>query len=181
MWEKLRRLTPPQGLTHLILVIRRMLLLVSLMFWQGGFMFYGSVVVPVGGRILGSETKQGFITQSVTNYLNLAGAVCLIVWLEHLWHDRQNGVSKLEWGLWSFAAVSAIGLPGIHVQMDHLLGVESSSVLDPERFGRLHRIYLVTSSLQWLASLALLFLAVLRWHRNKESGQNGQSQKLKCS
>ena len=34
------------------LVIRRMVLLVSLMFWQGGFMFYGGVVVPVGGRIL---------------------------------------------------------------------------------------------------------------------------------
>ena len=58
----------------MILAIRRMVLLVSLMFWQGGFMFYGGVVVPVGGRILGSETRQGFITQSVTNYLNLAGA-----------------------------------------------------------------------------------------------------------
>jgi len=150
----------------MILVIRRMVLLVSLMFWQGGFMFYGGVVVPVGGRILGSETKQGFITQSVTNYLNLAGAVCLIVWLEHLWHDRRNGVSKLEWGIWSFTAVSVIVLAGIHVQMDHVLGVESSTVLDPEWFGRCHRIYIRTSSLQWVASLALLFLAVLRWNRH---------------
>ncbi len=148
----------------MILVIRRMLLLVSLMFWQGGFMFYGSVVVPVGGRILGSETKQGFITQSVTNYLNLAGAFCLIVWLEHLWHDRRDGVSKLEWGLWSFAAVSVMVLAGIHVPMDHILDVESSSVRDPAWFGRLHKTYIWTSSLQWLASLALLFLAFLRWN-----------------
>ena len=78
----------------MIQVIRRMLLLVSLMFWQGGFMFYGGVVVPVGARILGSEREQGFITQSVTNYLNLAGAVCLILFLEQLWHDRRHGVSK---------------------------------------------------------------------------------------
>ena len=64
----------------MILVIRRMVLLVSLMFWQGGFMFYGGVVVPVGGRILGS--------------------------------------------------------------------------------------YILTSSVQWLTTLALLFLAVLRWNRH---------------
>ena len=149
----------------MILVFRRMVLLVSLMFWQGGFMFYGGVVVPVGGRILGSEARQGFITQSVTNYLNLAGAVCLIVWLEHLWHDRRNGASKLEWGLWIFAAGSAIVLAGLHVKMDHMLSAESSSVLDPEWFGRLHKMYIWTSSLQWLACLALLFLVVLRWNR----------------
>jgi hypothetical protein len=145
-----------------------MVLLVSMMFWQGGFMFYGGVVVPVGGRILGSETTQGFITQSVTNYLNLAGAVCLSLWLEHLWHDRRHGVSQLEWGIWSFAAVSAIVLAGIHVKMDRMLIVESSSVLDPEWFGRFHKLYIWTSSLQWLASLALLFLAVMRW--NRQSG-----------
>jgi hypothetical protein len=134
------------------------------MFWQGGFMFYGGVVVPVGARVLGSETKQGFITQSVTNYLNLAGAVCLLVWLEDLWHDRRNGVSKPEWGIWSFAAASLFLLLGIHVRMDHLLVVESLSVLDPARFGVLHKMYLGTSSLQWLASLAMLSLAVTRWH-----------------
>jgi hypothetical protein len=149
----------------MISVIRRMLLLVSLMFWQGGFMFYGGVVVPVGGRILGSERAQGSITQSVTNYLNLAGTVCLVVWLEHLWHDRRNGVSKLEWRLWSFAAVSLIVLAGIHVPMDHILSVEASSILDPGRFGRLHKMYLLTSTFQWLASFAMLFLALSRWKR----------------
>ena len=54
-------------------LLRQFVLLVSLMFWQGGFMFYGGVVVEIGGRLLGSETQQGFITQSATNYLNLAG------------------------------------------------------------------------------------------------------------
>ena len=149
----------------LISVVRRTVLVVSLMFWQGGFMFYGGVVVPVGGRILGSETKQGFITQSVTNYLNLAGTVCLIVWLEHLWHDRRNGVSRLEWSLWVFAAISVSVLAGIHVKMDFLMDVESSSVLDPQWFGRFHKVYIMTSSIQWLASLGMLFLAVLRWNR----------------
>jgi hypothetical protein len=47
----------------MILLIRRMVLLVSLMFWQGGFMFYGGVVVSVGGRILGSETHHAISDQ----------------------------------------------------------------------------------------------------------------------
>ena len=121
---------------------------------------------PLEGGFLDRRPIQGFITQSVTNYLNLAGAVCLFVWLEHLWHDRRNGVSRSEWGLWIGAVVSLIILSGIHVKMDHMLSVETSSVLDPEWFGRFHRLYLVTSSLQWLASLALLFLAVLQWNRH---------------
>jgi hypothetical protein len=149
----------------MIVVLRRTVLLVSLMFWQGGFMFYGGVVVPVGGAILGSERKQGFITQSVTNYLNLAGAVCLGMWLEHLWYDRRNGVSKLECGIWGFAAVSLIVLAGLHVRMDYILSIESSNALDPEWFGRYHKLYILTSTAQWLASLALLFLSVLRWYR----------------
>ena len=146
-------------------VIRRMLLLVSLMFWQGGFMFYGGVVVPVGGAILGSEREQGFITQSVTNYLNLAGAVCLILFFEHLWYHRRMGVSALEWGLWSFAVVSLVVLAVIHRQMDQILSAESSSILDPVRFGRFHKVYIGTSSLQWLASLAMLFLTLAQWKR----------------
>lgn len=61
-------------------LVRRLLLLWALMFWQGGFMFYGGVVVPVGSRILGSDLEQGWITRSVTNYLNVAGAVALALW-----------------------------------------------------------------------------------------------------
>jgi hypothetical protein len=142
-----------------------MLLLVSLMCWQGGFMFYGGVVVPVGARILGSEREQGFITQSVTNYLNLAGAVCLILFLEHLWHDRRRGVSKLEWVFWSFAVVSLVVLAVIHRQMDQIVNAETSSIFDPDRFGRFHKMYIGTSSLQWVASLAMLFLTLTRWKR----------------
>ncbi len=128
-------------------------------------MFYGGVVVPVGTKILGSETQQGFITQSVTNYLNLAGAVCLIVWLEHLWHSRREGVSATEWGGWCFLAISLIGLAGIHFQMDRILVAETTSVIDPKKFGLLHKMHIGTSSLQWFASLILLFLTLRRWGR----------------
>lgn len=149
----------------MVSVIRRMILLIPLMFWQGGFMFYGGVVVPVGTTILGSGTEQGFITQAVTNYLNLAGAFCLILWLEHLWHDRQMGVSRVEWLAWGFTTLSLVGLVGIHFKMDRLLSVESTSVLDHADFRKYHKMYIGTSTLQWLASLLMLSLAVVRWNR----------------
>jgi hypothetical protein len=60
-------------------ILRPLILLIALMFWQGGFMFYGSVVITVGAEVLGSEMDQGFVTQAVTNYLNIAGAVCLMI------------------------------------------------------------------------------------------------------
>jgi len=61
-------------------VLRRLVLVLALMFWQGGFTFYASVVVPVGSDFLGSHVDQGWITRSVTNYLNLSGAVALALW-----------------------------------------------------------------------------------------------------
>ena len=165
MIDSEKRATHCSEKAKMISTIRRMVLLVSLMFWQGGFMFYGGVVVPVGAQVLGSETQQGFITQSVTKYLNLIGTVCLVVWLEHLWHSRRSGVSAAEWGIWCFAAITLIGLTVIHFQMDRILVAETTSVSDPKQFDLLHKMYIGTSSLQWLASLGMLFLALRRWSR----------------
>ena len=152
------------------LIIRRMLLLVSLIFWQGGFMFYGGVVVPVSTRILGSGTEQGFITQPVTNYLNILGAICLMIWLEHLWHERRAGVLPLEWYAWAFAAISLVILIGIHPRMDSLLNPETTTVLDRAAFRVYHKIYIGTSSLQWADSLLMLFLLMLRWRHQDSTG-----------
>ena len=116
-------------------------------------MFYGGVVVPVGGRILGSETEQGFITQAVTNYLNLAGAVCLAMWLEHLWNERRNGVSKIRSGGFDISS---------RHRWEHFSGFyleewtpswtpRTSSVLNPKQFDTFHRSCIIgISSLQWL-------------------------------
>jgi hypothetical protein len=144
---------------------RRFLLILSLLFWQGGFMFYGGVVVPVGGRILGSETEQGFITQSVTNYLNLAGAVCLLTWGLVLWIDRPHAprLRVASWTLWVGLVSGLAVLALVHLRMERLLDFESRSVLEQDHFGWLHGAYIATSSAQWLASLILLGLTLRSW------------------
>jgi hypothetical protein len=145
--------------------IRHFLLLISLMFWQGGFMFYGGVVVPIGGRILGSESLQGLITQSATNYLNLAGIVCMTFWGNHLWRERKLHVSRFEWCLFIGTVCSLVALAVIHLSMDLIIDVRSVKVVDPVRFDLYHKLYISISSVQWLASLLLLFLSIRRWNR----------------
>ena len=90
----------------MIIVMRRLLLLIALMVWQGGFMFYGAVVVPVGSEVLGSHLQQGFVTQSVTNYLNLIGAMALAVWCWDITTGRAAGGRRLRWIGWGLRCPS---------------------------------------------------------------------------
>ncbi len=128
-------------------------------------MFYGGVVVPAGARVLGSELEQGFITQSVTNSLNDAGAACLIILGTVLWVDtrRATWLRWPCWGLWWCLVLGLAALVPLHLLMDRQLDVDAHSVLDPRAFHRLHRLYLATSTAQWVASLALLGLTLKLW------------------
>ena len=137
----------------------RLIFLVALMFWQGGFMFYGSVVITVGAQVLGSEMEQGFVTQSVTNYLNIAGAVCLTIWGILLWRDE---TSWPGWTLWLILLLSLAALVMLHGRMDQRLEFDLHSVTG-QGFYSLHRVYLTISTGQWMAGLTLLGLTLHRW------------------
>jgi hypothetical protein len=139
--------------------LHRLILLVALMFWQGGFMFYGSVVISVGAQVLGSESEQGFVTQSVTNYLNIAGAVCLTIWGIVLWRDK---ATRLGWTLWLGLVLSLAALAILHGRMDQRLEFDSHAVTG-QGFYTLHRAYLTISTTEWLTALALLGLTMHRW------------------
>jgi hypothetical protein len=154
---------------------RRFTLLLCFAVWQGGFMFYGGVVVPVGGRVLGSETDQGFITQVVTNYLNAAGAVCLIMWCAVLWFDNRL---QCRWpcrALLCCIASGLIALAALHRFMDRLLDAASHSISDETMFHNLHRMYLATSTAQWFACLLLLCMTLKLWQAADRAESHGHS------
>ncbi|HQR06867.1 MAG TPA: hypothetical protein PLN21_08600 [Gemmatales bacterium] len=146
-------------------LLRRFCLLIAIMFWQGGFMFYGAVVVPVGSEVLGSHQAQGFVTRSVTNYLNLAGAVAIAIWMWELASARNNTVARqrLRWALWLVLPVTLGLLAWLHGVMDQQLDIESQKILDRERLRYLHAWYLNISTFQWASSLLLLALTLLNW------------------
>lgn len=149
--------------------LRRLALFMTLMFWQGGFMFYGGVVVPVGTAVLGSDADQGFITRSVTNYLNLAGAVALAVWAWDIASGPRAGRS-LRGSLWCVLAATLGLLAVLHVRMDGYLDAEAMRVLDRPAFRVLHHWYLTTSTAQWVVCILLAGATIHAWRFGDEVG-----------
>lgn len=145
-------------------MLRRFLVLMAVMFWQGGFTFYGGVVVEVGARVLGSSFDQGLITRLVTNYLNAVGAAALILWAWDIAAaDDRRFRQRLRWGLWLLMVVALGLLTWLHPRMDQLIDLDSPRILDHTLFRRLHRWYLITSTIQWLASLGLIAATLFAW------------------
>jgi hypothetical protein len=145
-------------------LLRRYLAVAALLFWMGGFTFYASVVVPVGQAVT-SHLRQGFITRRVTVYLNLSGAVALVLLAVELFpaRDPSRTRRRLRVGLWLVMGLTLVALVGLHRRLDALLVDRGMIVLDPEAFRPGHRLYLWVSTLQWAAALAYLALTLRAW------------------
>jgi len=143
---------------------RRLLVLVALMFWQGGFTFYAAVVVPVGQDVLSSHKNQGFITRRVTNYLNLAGAVCL---LPLAWDAAAASGSsrwqRVRWLAWLGMALALGLLAWLHPRLDALLDPDALRILSRSTFRAQHRWYLWVSTIQWACALVYAVATVCAW------------------
>ncbi|MBI3408745.1 MAG: hypothetical protein HY040_10350 [Planctomycetes bacterium] len=139
--------------------------LVTLVFavWLGGFTFYALVVVPTGHQVLKSKMRQGFITQQVTNQLNVLGVAALSLLLWQMLAVRQRagsrGGSRTAWLSWTVLALTLAALFWIHPRLDTMLDPVSRSVADDDRFYEWHRWYLVVATMQWMA--AVVHLATL--------------------
>ncbi len=149
---------------------RRILVVAALALWLGGFTFYSAVVVPVGTERLG-VTSQGFITQRVTEFLNLVGAVALVP----LGWDALAGAAPgrgrwLRVLLWLVLAGTLVTLWVMHPAMSEYLDPSTEHVRDRRLFRRLHRIYLWVSTAQWLAGLIYLGVTVRDWRRADQAG-----------
>lgn len=141
---------------------RRLGVWALVMFWQGGFMFYGAVVVPVGAAALGSDTAQGFVTRRVTLYLNLAGIAALTAWGWDILADPARE-RRIRGGLWAFLAATLAVQFWLHPRLDALLDPAAGRVLDQARFRELHQVYLIVSTIQWAAGLALAAATIRTW------------------
>src|SRR5262245_8681278 len=139
----------------MMLLLRRCLVLVALFFWQGGFVFYAGVVVPVGTDVFehqyradskapSGKRQQGRITRTVARWLNVAGVVALIP----MGWDVLGGADPLRrrkrWRalLCLATAVLLAILIWLHFQLDALFDVGTLALLDESAFYSRHRLYL---------------------------------------
>lgn len=153
-------------------ILRRFLLLAALGFWQGGFTFYATIVVPMGEEVLGSSIDQGFVTRRVANYLNLAGAVALSLLFWDVATTKRKSRSRAV--SWLVMAISLGFLAGMHAYLDQFLDAESRSVMDQGRFYVAHEVYLTVCAVQWASGLVFLFSTLRLWRAEDQITSHGE-------
>jgi len=135
---------------------RRIVAVLLLALWWGGFSFYAGRVVFIGHQVLKSKIRQGFITERVTTELNwLAVAALAVVGCELVGSARSSRrrVARIAWAVTPLATVALFIL---HGQLAGMLDFAVRKVADDEHFYGWHRVYLFTATLQWLAGAVLL-------------------------
>lgn len=156
----------------MITLLRRFLVIQMLMLWQGGFLFYALIVVPAGTEVLGSALAQGRITRVVAASMNVIGAVAMLVFA---WELRQGPATRRAirywlWGSWAVMAAGLIALFLLYPRLHELVDFDASRHLDRGRFYWLHRVYLLISTAQWVASVVFALVLLKAW-------QNGETSK----
>ena len=162
-----------------MMILRRFLVLQSLMLWQGGFLFYATFVVPIGTEILGSAQEQGKITRLVTEQLNLVGGVALVFLLWDLLATRQVRFQfRLRLGLWFLMLMSLLAMIWLHFQLESIIDAAIESPLDRRVFRPLHRLYLWLTTLQWAAAVIFSISMIRIWTRPRGSEATCSSSSL---
>jgi fatty acid desaturase len=145
----------------------RILLLLAMSVWLGGFVFYGGVVVPVLHDEFGTLDGAA-VTRRVTFTLNLIGAGTLALWLVGLRLRDLGAHPRIAVAIilaWLLSTLSLQGLIGLHDTMERRLDAGRMSGFYP-----LHRVYLTLSTAQAVANLVLLSARLALWrHLDRET------------
>src|SRR5262245_54943571 len=152
-----------------MILTRRFLLILALMFWQGGFMFYGAVVVPVVRSQLEGRPERSTITQHVTQWMNLAGTAAILVSFADVW------ASPLDRKRWRWIGWLGMALPHpivvvLHHFMSQQMAVPGFHSSDIASFLTWHRIYLLNNTVQWLSGMVFVVHTIKSWREEDRAG-----------
>jgi hypothetical protein len=140
--------------------VLRFLAFQSLMVWQGGFVFYALVVVPVGSGLRG-ETAQGFLTRQVVPWLAVVTWIALSLGAAEILTCRPRRRPRLS--LWIAAALLQLLLHDLYARVDAQLDPVQETIRDYSRFYTAHAYYLCTAGVQWALLLVASGLSLYAW------------------
>ena len=146
--------------------------------WMGGFTFFTSVSLRVAHKVLSETQEFGFVTQVVTDRLNVIGLVAALLLLAQLAAHWQVLVRwrRLLLGItWFILAVTLAYLFNLHHALAATVDFEQRVVVDAETFEPVHRRYKQVASVQWLA--AVLHLTVMLTASRSESRADQDAQR----
>ncbi|MGI8965228.1 MAG: hypothetical protein ACR2H1_03965 [Limisphaerales bacterium] len=145
-------------------MFRRFLVILVLSVWFGGFTFYAVVVIPTGIKVLHSHMRVGLVTQEVTRWLNLIGLVAFVIFA---WNVA--ALRKVENKKWFGRLAGALGMMILlHITLCALHPILDSQIVERDlvnesKFYNWHRVYLIVSTAQWLATLVYLWASLKLW------------------
>ncbi|HEX8914151.1 MAG TPA: hypothetical protein VF796_17515 [Humisphaera sp.] len=154
-------------------LLLRFLVVAATAFWVGGFFFYSGVVIHVGHGVLHSQRAQGFITQQVTVWLNVASLPALAIFLGNLlasWRHGRRWPRRLMLGAWLLMTAVQVALFAMHPAMDGLLDPPHNKIVDRRAFYFYHALYMALSAGQHFAGVGYAVLALFLWHRADTAG-----------
>ena len=140
---------------------RRFLVFQILLLWQGGFLFYTAVVVPIGTGVMGSAAGQGVVTAHVTDWLNRLGVVGLVLLAWDIAATKNRCAPR--WWCWTVAVVCQYLMCFFHDLLDAFMDPARTVVVIRPPFYPVHRMYLWASTVQWAACVALAWLTLRAW------------------
>ena len=153
---------------------RRFIVIAAIAWWLGGFTFYSGVAIPMGVQVLGTHRAVGFITEHVTNWLNVGGVIALgiLFWnLSLVGPGRGKILRRTLLITWLAMAAIEIELIAIHPVMDRLIGFvvplpgasPVRTIFNEDRFTLLHHVYLISTTVQWLFGVVHVWCVSLAW------------------
>ncbi len=146
--------------------LRRYLTLCALLFWQGGFLFYTAVVIPVAGRVLeGKLHLRAQITGEATKWLNGVGVavLALLLWDVASSVDASARRNRGRGGSWAVLFITLAALFALHYWMDRLDPPDGAGPSDRSAFAVAHTLYVAVALVQSVAALVYLGLALSAW------------------
>lgn len=157
---------------------RRVLVVLALCLWFGGFTFYTLVVIHMGHKVFESLVEVGFLTQAVTHWLNLigVGTLCLMLWNVFAGWSRQHWfIRGTLLSTWLLAAGIEVALFVLHPKLDAHLDPDTRSLIAREDFVSLHLLYINLSTTQWVATIVYICASVWAWCPSRTGHLAGSS------
>ena len=141
--------------------LRRFLVFQAFLWWQGGFVFYAAVVVPVGSDVNGAYF-QGLVTQRVTDWLAVIGLGWHLLFAWDVWAERDpvRRQVRLRFAGWLVSLLLLAALAWVHLKLDALLDAKD---MDDLAFRRWHIAYLWGVTAQWALGLVQAWLTLGAW------------------
>ena len=150
-----------------MIVTSRILLLIAYSVFWGGLTFYTGIVVRISHDVLADSMVGGLITQRVTEWLQISGAVTAVLML---WNTVLVTKVSRKYG---FALAvccmvlicSLIGLVIVHTQLDAVIDVDAVGISNRDAFTIGHRRYNQLTTVEWISSFAYLIVTVAAWRQ----------------